>query len=554
MEKESFEDPQVAELLNKHFISIKVDREERPDVDSVYMSVCMALTGAGGWPLTILMTPDKKPFYAGTYLSPENMTRLITRMEYMWKHSRRELYESGDAIQQYISIEPTRANKTAGGVTLDGGTVLRAVEGYSEHFDEKHGGFGTAPKFPSPHNLLFLLEYDRLSGSPRAKEMALRTLESMYRGGIFDHIAGGFSRYSTDDKWHIPHFEKMLYDNALLAQAYLTAYELYGAEADYCRTAAQKIFSWAFAELKHSEGAFYCGQDADSDGVEGKYYLLRHDEVLRILGEDDGEVYCKHFGITKRGNARELDEIVGENENVPNLIKNTHFADAEYDLSQREFLAECNRRLYEYRRERNKLRVDTKILTSWNSLMLIALVRAYEVLGDKSYLDSAKAIEQFISEKLSFAGRLYVRWAAGEVFGNGKLDDYANFSLALIHLYRATGEQAYLNRAIVYADVMVQRFGDYDGGFFLYADDDEQLISRPKEIYDGALPSGNSTAFMVISLLREHTGESKWHELSKRQARFAATYADRHPMGCPFSLITVLRDSANKSCSDGKCG
>ena len=542
MEKESFSDHKVAELLNKHFVSVKVDREERPDVDSVYMSVCQSLTGAGGWPLTILMTPEKKPFYAGTYLTRDNMVRLATRMNEMWHDSRRDLLEASEEIGRHINR--TEEHHAAlhghhGTPVLDGDTVLRATETFAEHFDEKFGGFGEAPKFPAPHNLLFLLEYDRLSGDEKARKMAQTTLTAMYRGGIFDHIAGGFSRYSTDEKWLVPHFEKMLYDNALLAWSYLTAYELYREE--FYKTAAQKIFSWTFAELCHPDGAFYCGQDADSDGVEGKYYLFDHEELTRVLGAENAERYRKHYGMTKKGNY--------EGRNIPNLIRNARFKEKE------DFITECNREIYQYRRSRCHLLTDDKILTSWNALMIIALVKAYEVLGDESYLEAAKRTETFISNNLSFAGRLHVRWRDGEVFGNGKLDDYANYSLALLALYKATGESHYLNEATHFADVMVQRFFDFSaGGFYLYADDDEQLISRPKEIYDGAMPSGNSTAFMVLDILRNHTGEPKWHELYKSQARFIASYAGPYPTGCPFSLLTVLNDSANKSCQGGKCG
>ena len=556
MERESFCDSHVAELLNNHFVSVKVDREERPDVDSVYMSVCQALNGAGGWPLTILMTPDKKPFYAGTYLGREDMARLIVRMNDLWENSKHDLLETGEEVQRHINktnnseiiIDLDGKNKPS--AVLDGETVLKTVEIFAAYFDEKYGGFGSAPKFPSPHNLLFLLEYDRLSGSEKARAMVKITLESMYRGGIFDHIAGGFSRYSTDEKWLIPHFEKMLYDNALLALVYLTSYELYSIE--FHKTAAQKILSWVFAELQHNDGAFFCGQDADSDGVEGKYYLFEHGEIASVLGEDNADRYRKYYGMTKKGNY--------EGKNILNLIKNTRFdKNNDFDF---DFIEECNRTMYRYRLERNSNHTDDKILTSWNSLMITALVKAYEVLKDESYLQAAKKTERFITENMTFAGRLFVRWREGEVLGNGKLDDYASYSLALLDLYRATDNPEYLNKAKLFAGIMTERFFDFSkkadnegisGGFFLYADDDEQLISRPKEIYDGALPSGNSMAFMVLDRLKQYTGEPKWGELYKKQAAFIAAYAGNYPTGCAFSLLTVLNDSINRSCTPGKC-
>jgi hypothetical protein len=565
MEKESFSDDHVAGLLNKHFISVKVDREERPDVDSVYMSVCQALTGAGGWPLTILMTPEKKPFYAGTYLPREEMARLVTQMNDMWKTSRSDLVDTGEQIQRHINrLDSRKLRQVEKPISLDGETAMKAVEIFGAFYDEKYGGFGSAPKFPSAHNLLFLLEYDRLCQSDsavckQARIMAKTTLAAMYRGGIFDHVAGGFSRYSTDDKWLVPHFEKMLYDNALLAWCYLSAYELY--QDEFYKTAAQKIFSWAFAELYHQDGAFFCGQDATSDGVEGKYYLFDYDEINRILPPHDADRYRKYYNITKKGDY--------EGKNILNLIRNPRFNEMG---EESEFISECNREVYRYRRERIHLHTDDKVLTAWNSLMIIALVKAYEVLGDESYLQAAVKTERFISDNLSFAGRLYVRWRDGEVFGNGKLDDYAGYSLALLTLYRAVGGD-YLNKAAHYADVMVQRFFDFDstgGGFYLYADDDEQLISRPKEIYDGAMPSGNSMAFMVLSMLKNHYGEQSafmggnksadsvntmWHELYRRQARFIAAYAGHYPTGCGFSMVTVLNDSPPlyKCCDGGKC-
>ncbi|MCL2755181.1 MAG: hypothetical protein FWD35_05655, partial [Oscillospiraceae bacterium] len=361
-------------------------------------------------------------------------------------------------------------------------------------------------------------------------------------------IAGGFSRYATDEKWLVPHFEKMLYDNALLAQAYLTAYELHGES--FCKTAAQKVFSWAFAELMYTEtvggvefSAFYSGQDADSDGIEGGYYLFERAELDAVLGEESAKRYAKHFGVTKKGNAPGIAD--GKALNILNLSKNAKFA------SRDSFIDECSHKLYSYRRRRAAISTDTKILTSQNALMLIALVKAYEVLGDPSYLNAARAVERFITTKLSFGGRLCVRWCAdsatggiGEVFGNGKLDDYANFALALMQLYEITGEREFLDKAAHYGEIMRSRFADNTlGGFFLYADDDEQLISRPKEIFDGATPSGNSTAFMVLALLSKHRSpcdEPHWRELFAQQTNFLADYAANYPMGCAFTLTTAL--------------
>jgi len=538
MERESFADGQVAALLNENFISVKVDREERPDVDSVYMTVCQALTGAGGWPLTIVMTPDKKPFFAGTYLSKEALERLVPRISDMWRNSRGELITAGDEIERMLNRTQNR-EQAENDIILDSETAKKAVRTFHDSFDEKYGGFGDAPKFPAAHNLLFLIEYDRLVGGKKAGEMVKTTLTAMYRGGIFDHIAGGFSRYSTDEKWLVPHFEKMLYDNALLAWAYLEAYGLYGKE--HYKTAAQKIFSWAFAELSNIDGAFFCGQDADSGGVEGKYYAFSHGEIEQALGEEDAEKYRKYYGVTNRGNFG--------GKNILNLIKNTRFDETD------EFIDECNRKMYRYRRGRTELHTDDKVLTSWNALMIIALVKAYKILGDREYLNAAKKTEAFISDTMTFAGRLFVRWRDGELFGKGKLDDYANYTLALLELYSADNDENYLKKAVHYANMTVEHFFDHiNGGFYLYADDDERLISRPKEIFDNALPSGNSTAFMLLDRLRRETGNFKWFELYKKQAEFIAPFAEHYPTGCGFSLITVLMSSAEKNCKDGNCG
>jgi len=539
MERESFEDGEIAALLNRHFISVKVDREERPDVDSVYMSVCQALTGSGGWPLSIIMSPEKKPFFAGTYFPKDVLMRLIPRIGGMWVNERGELIKTGDEIERHLNrIEKSAQNVNA---ELDRNTADKAAQAFEASFDEKYGGFGSAPKFPAAHNLLFLIEYDRATGSNQAAKMSQLTLEAMYRGGIFDHIAGGFSRYSTDGKWLIPHFEKMLYDNALLAWAYLEAYSLYKKE--FCKTAAQKIFSWVFAEMTNSDGGFFCGQDADSEGIEGKYYVFSYDEIGDILPREEVEVWRKYYGITKGGNF--------EGKSVPNLIKNSKFA-----LND-EFINRCNSKIYKYRLERTKLHTDDKILTSWNALMMIALTKAYTVLGDASYLEAAKRNEKFISEKLSFpqtAPRLYVRWRDNEVQGNGKLDDYAYYTLALLELYEVTNDTGYFDKALHYANVMAERFFDHsNGGFYLYADDDEQLITRPKEIFDNALPSGNSVAFMLLNRLSRETGELKFYEMYRKQAGFIAAYAGQYPAGCGFSLITVINGSSDKSCKDGQC-
>ncbi|MCL1822639.1 MAG: thioredoxin domain-containing protein [Oscillospiraceae bacterium] len=551
MERESFEDNEVAALLNEHFISVKVDREERPDVDSVYMSACQTLTGSGGWPLSILMTPEKKPFFAGTYFPKNTMKSLIERAGDMWREESGRLIQTGDEIHKHLqenaNFIPARGEAKRGVQfdIVDENTVAEAVDVFASSFDKKYGGFGSAPKFPAAHNLLFLLEYARVMNSEQAGNMAQETLKAMFRGGIHDHIAGGFSRYSTDEKWLIPHFEKMLYDNALLAWAYLEAYSLYKKEI--YKTAAQKIFSWVFAELTNDDGGFYCGQDADSEGVEGKYYAFSYDETNRVLNERESEIWREYYGITKNGNFEDTGK------SIPNLIKNAEFE------THNKLIDDCNHRIYHYRKQRVKLHTDDKILTSWNALMMIALIKAYLILGDKSYLEAAQKCEKFIAEKLSFNGRLYVSWrdnpnrAVSQVTGNGKLDDYANYTMALLELYSAANDVNYFNKAQQMITVMTEHFFDNEnGGFYLYADDDEQLITRPKEVFDNALPSGNSTAFMLLDRFRRETGELHYFEMYRKQEQFIAPYARHYPTGCSFSLITAL-NNAVQGCKDGKC-
>ena len=317
MEKESFEDNSVADILNKYFVSIKVDREERPDIDAVYMSVCQAMTGSGGWPMTIFMTPGQTPFYAATYL-PKNssygrmgMMELLPKIATLWKDSPERLKNTGKEIIDFLNRRPHGSDEPS---ELNKELLSKAFRLFEENFDSKYGGFGQAPKFPTPHDLLFLLRYSVLEFPQDARKMAEKTLEQMYRGGIFDHIGGGFSRYSTDEKWLVPHFEKMLYDNALLAYTAAEAYQITGRSL--YKKIAEKTLDYIQRELTHEKGGFFCGQDADSDGVEGKYYVFTADEIEKLLGATNGKDFCHRYGITQRGNF--------EGKNIPNLLHASH--------------------------------------------------------------------------------------------------------------------------------------------------------------------------------------------------------------------------------------
>lgn len=532
MERESFEDARVAALLNRLCVAVKVDREERPDVDAVYMAACQAFTGSGGWPLTILMTPDQKPFWAGTYLPKQSrwgqpgLLELLEEVESLWDTQRDQLLQAGDQITAHISgpESPSAAPEK---------DLLReAFTQFQRSFDVKNGGFGQAPKFPTPHNLLFLMAYARMEHNADASRMAETTLTQMARGGLFDQIGGGFSRYSTDERWLAPHFEKMLYDNALLSYTYLESYERTGQK--FFQTVARRTISYVLRELTGPRGEFYCGQDADSQGVEGKYYLLTPRELHEVLGPKDGARFCSWYDISDRGNF--------EGKNIPNLLGNEEFAREHPDLSA------LRKKVRDYRRDRVPLHRDDKVLTAWNALMIAALAKASRTLGKAEYLHAANRAWKFLREELTAPdGRLMLRWREGEAAHAGQLDDYAFCAWASLELYAATFEVDFLEEAARLARIIKRRFWDKgQGGFFLTADDAEKLIIRPKEAYDGALPSGNSVAGWVFSRLWELTGEPDWEETADRQLAFLTGNARQYPAGHAFALL-ALREALDPS-------
>ena len=525
MAHESFEDREVAETLNRDFISIKVDREERPDIDAVYMSVCQAVTGSGGWPLTILMTPQQKPFFAGTYFPRRGaygrmgLTDLLERVAYLWKENREDLIRAGNDITAAISHSASGSE-----MIPDRSTVERAFAQLARIFDVKWGGFGHAPKFPTPHNLLFLMRYSAVMQEPGAMKMARLTLDDMARGGIHDPIGGGFSRYSTDEKWLVPHFEKMLYDNALLLMAYVKAYQ-HTKQEGFADT-AHRTARYILRELRSEEGGIFCGQDADSDGVEGKYYIFTPEEVKRILGESGGDEFCRLYDITDNGNF--------EGKNIPNRIQAREPAWTRDDPRLI--------KLYDYRKKRTHLHRDDKILLSWNAWAIIALAQAGFVLDEPSYLDAAMKIHRFIEEKMTDASdRLWLRYRDGEAANAGQLEDYAIYALAILELYRTTFDSAYLNQAIHRAKQMVGLFEDKQhGGYFMTASDAEMLIARPKETYDGAIPSGNSVAAMVLQKLAYLTGEGEWQEAANRQMNFLAGRISEYPASSCLGVLAMM--------------
>ncbi|MCI1960046.1 MAG: thioredoxin domain-containing protein [Clostridia bacterium] len=528
MEHESFENTEVAGVLNQYFICIKVDREERPDIDAVYMNICQSITGNGGWPLTIFMTSDQKPFYAATYLPKDSrggmigLLQLLPEIAHQWKTNRKDLESVGNKIKEILIKQHNASNSALPTKDL----IFHAVNDFKKYFDSTYGGFGIAPKFPAPHNLIFLMNYSIFEKDEACIKIADKTLSQMYKGGIFDHIGGGFSRYSTDRKWLIPHFEKMLYDNALLAIAYLQIYRI--THKPIWEHVVRKTLDYVLNEMTHENGGFYCAQDADSDGEEGKYYSFTPEEIISYIGENDGEYFCKWFGITQNGNF--------EGKSIPNLIENQNWENTD------ERIVNSCRKLYSYRLKRASLRKDDKILTSWNSLMIVAFAKAGYLLNEPKYLQAAEKANTFITENLMNGERLSARWREGEAAYDGKLDDYAFYALALLELYEATFNSTYLQKAIDITDIMLDLFFDSEnGGFYLYSSDSEELIDRPKEIYDGAMPSGNSVAAYVLCRLAKLTGEIKWQNASDKQLKFLSGSIEDYPMGYSFALLSIMQ-------------
>ena len=544
MEHESFADQEVADLLNKHFISIKVDREERPDIDHVYMSVTQALTGSGGWPMTIFMTPDKKPFFAGTYF-PKNsrwgrpgMMELLPKIAEAWQTDREKVLAGAEQITQHV----IGLNQGSPGTALDLKILEKAFVLLAENHDSENGGFGKAPKFPLPHQLSFLLRRYHHTQNPKALEMVEKTLVKMRLGGIFDQVGFGFHRYSTDAHWLVPHFEKMLYDQAMLIMVYIEAYQVTG-KAFFART-AEEIITYVLRDMTSVEGGFYSAEDADSEGTEGKFYLWTPQEIQNILDEKDAELFTKIFNVKEGGNFQDPGPGHHINQNILHLLKPLPELAKDFNIPEkklRNLLDATRQKLFRAREKRIHPLKDDKILTDWNGLMIAALSKAGRVLENQTYIAAAARAADFILQHLTDDnGRLLKRYRQGKAGLPAHLNDYAFMVWGLLELYQTIFETKYLKSAIEINEDMLSHFWDaQNGGFYMTADDSEKLLVRSKVVYDGAIPSGNSVAMFNLLRLGHLTGKAEYLTKAERIIKAFSTSIKHYPAGYSQLMVAL---------------
>jgi uncharacterized protein YyaL (SSP411 family) len=522
MEHESFEDDEVADILNKNFISIKVDREERPDVDNLYMSACMAMNGGGGWPLSCFLTQEKQVFFAGTYYPKKDsygVPGFINVLEYIadiWHTKRVDLQETSSLVMSRIK-EKKSLNQ------LEKSTLDNAYQQLLASFDKRYGGFGAAPKFPSLQNILFLLRYGKLNPQSNANEMVSKTLNAMAQGGIFDHIGGGFCRYSTDERWLVPHFEKMMYDNAMHIMAYSEASVAIDKQFE---TIVAQIIEFCKSEMLHANGGFFTAIDADSEGREGTVYLWTPMQIAEILGEEQAEVYCKLYNITDEGNF--------EGKNILNHIGT--------QLNEREklFANECNKKLLEARNKRVPPFKDKKILTSSNGLMIAALALAGKHLKNIEYLNLSANCADFVLTELVKDERLLARWIDGHADHLASSDDYAYLIWGLIELYEADFNPQWLEYAVEWQKRMMNLFWDEDGGFYLSGNDVTDLPFKQKNTHDGAIASGNSVSVSNLIRIARLTGEAEYEKMAFKLVQAVAGSINNYPAAFAGLLCGVL--------------
>jgi uncharacterized protein YyaL (SSP411 family) len=505
MERESFENEAIAKLLNDDFVCIKVDREERPDVDQIYMNAVMLLAGQGGWPLNMFLTPGLKPFYGGTYFAPDarygrpGFPSVLADVAQLWKTKPDEVEKAGAQLAGFIA----KGNAAPPSGSLSE-TTLQQVRQYAlASFDTKDGGFRSAPKFPPSMLLGFLLRLYAKTKDETLLPMVTTTLDKMAQGGIYDQVGGGFARYSTDDEWLVPHFEKMLYDNALLSKVYLEAFQVTG-NPEYARI-ARETFTYLLRDMRAPEGGFYSAEDADSEGEEGKFYVWTPDEIEAVLGPEDGRLFSQLYDVTPHGNFEEGKSILRLKADLPYSLSAFGKDEIWWKAAQEKML--------QARAKRIRPHLDDKILTAWNSLLISSLCAGYQILGDEIYLKAAEKAANFLTQNLFENGRLLASYRKGPSHIQAYIDDYAFLQAALLDLYESTFEVSYLKKALVLESEMVRLFWDgKDGAFFFTGSDQkdrERLLARPKEAYDGVIPSGNSVAALNYFRLAELTGKKE---------------------------------------------
>ena len=533
MERESFENDEVAAFLNERFVAIKVDREERPDVDAIYMTAVQAMTGSGGWPLNSWLTHDLKPFYGGTYFPPDDrfgrpgFMEVLHRIDAAWQGQREKIIASGTQIFNAINKAPATESTNPGPALLgEGEKQLRGS------YDSAYGGFGRAPKFPRAHEISFLLRQHKRTPDPALLAMIEHTLKAMADGGMYDQLGGGFHRYSTDAKWLVPHFEKMLYDQAILAKACLEAYQV-TKRPEYARV-AREIFTYALRDLRDAGGAFHSAEDADSEGEEGRFYVWKPGEITAALGLEAAAAFNAYYGVTQAGNfedgasilhvTRSLEEVAGDLAMPPEALRNS--------------LSRSREKLFAVREKRIRPHLDDKVLTDWNGLFISALAFGGAVLDEPAFTAAAREAAEFIFSKMQEEGRLLHRYRDGEATIPGFLDDYAFFGNGLLDLYEATFEPRWLAESARLAKQATELFRDEaDGAFSLVGTHGEQLIIRTKEVYDGAVPSGNSVAATWLLRLGELTVDTKLQETGRGILAAFGSMVARHPAGFPYYLM-----------------
>jgi hypothetical protein len=537
MERESFEDERIAEQLNRDFVPIKVDREERPDVDDVYMTAVQTMTGAGGWPMSLFLTPEGKPFHGGTYYPPDDrygrpgFSSVLSAVADAWETRRTELEASAGQLLAHLD---RAAHALTAGPEVGSAPLEKAARSLAAEFDARDGGFGAAPKFPPSMRLEFLMRYWIRTGEVRAREMVEATLAKMAAGGIYDHVGGGFHRYSTDARWLVPHFEKMLYDNALLARTYLLAFRAFG-NADFARVARETL-DYLLAEMTPAGGGFFAAQDADAGGEEGTFSVWNPASLEAAVGPEAAPIVAARFGVTKTGNFEESGQtVLSVVRSVPEIAADVGVPEARVEAT----LQEARRKMYEVRSRRVRPMTDEKLLTDWTALAISAFALAGRLLEESRYEEAARRAADRILANCRIEGDLLHREKDGVAGIPGFASDYAFFIEALLDLYEATSEPRYFREAVALQAEMDERFADPRGGYFLAAKAHGALIVRPRELFDGATPSSNSVAAMNLLRLGTFTGEPKYRNRAERIFSELAGYLDRAPAAFPRLLCAL---------------